>query len=169
MAQIDLAPTLLELVGASSLPDAMGASVLGWWRGNVGPPERPAFSEAWFQSGRGLTPRGKAHRIANGGPIRAMTTRRHRLIEKRPRETVPAYELYSLEQDREERRDVARIAPRATARLAADLKAFLAAAAAKRDELIARDRGRTGAPGAPTAPEIDAERIDRLRELGYID
>jgi len=171
MAQIDLAPTLLDLLGAPALEDAMGSSVLAWWQGDAPAPDRPAFSEAWFPSARSLSDSGEVQKLSYTGPRYAITTTSHRLVERTDAEGMRGRRrtLRALGRDPAEERDIAGDAPRVTHDLALALDAHMAEAQAMHEALLDRERALVRAGGASSIPELDDERVRGLRELGYIE
>lgn len=99
----DLAPTLAALGGAT-LPAVNGQNLLPLIRGDAGDPDRPAYTESYYQ-----------HILLGWSPLRAVRTRQWKLIE------APRPELYDLDTDPGEQQN--RIATRGA--LAAGLQKTL--------------------------------------------
>lgn len=168
VAQIDLAPTLLELLDAPPLSDGMGRSFVARLQGDAGTDEgRPAFSEAWYRSGRAISPTGRPYAVPHAAPTRAIEWRGHKLIRRR--DEPERDEHYLLEPDPGERHDVAPHQLPMLAELRRRLDAHLRDAEAARDALLRRERALLR--GADLARDVtpDAAQLERLRALGYAD
>jgi arylsulfatase A-like enzyme len=144
---VDLAPTVLELLGIPVPPAMQGRSLVPLLRDPGAAPfaERVVFAE--------LTKRKKGTRL-----WAARTGRRKWIWRDGP--GVPV-EIYDLRADPEERRNLA------TPELAAEVAALREQYAA----LVAAGTAR--APGAPTAPAttppvLDPRTEEKLRALGYV-
>jgi len=144
----DLAPTIAAIAGASlgavdgqnllPLVHASAAAALGTpgsasHDAAAGDPERPAYSESYYQNV-----------LLGWSPLRAVRTSRWKFIE------APRPELYDLESDPGERRNLADD----RAALATGLQRALPSPAA-------------GASVSP-APAAAGEAAERLRSLGYV-
>jgi len=137
--QIDIMPTVLDYVGLS-VPDTIdGRSLMD--EIDVGPRSlTPAFSYVnWF-----------------GGRAESVIYGRYKLIQNLERNALarPAQELYDLETDPREQRDLARERPVLTNFMRSLLRAPRPGAQAKLK---------------PIETEIDSVTRERLRALGYID
>jgi arylsulfatase A-like enzyme len=146
---VDLWPTLLDLLGLPGLDGADGRSrmpeLMAAARGEA-PPARDGdglrfahIDQAWGRNRQ--EPR----------PMVAVSDGRYRLIRRAGGDPP---ELYDREQDPREAVDVAQAQPERAAELAAAAEAYLA---------------RPQAPWAPSAPqvELDEEELEQLRALGY--
>lgn len=146
---VDVMPTVLDLLGLPP-PDARdGRSLAPWLRGVSA--ARPAFSEQ-------RSSRGECRRL--GLPIHcrlnrfAVQTERFKLVTSQ----LPPWErLYDLRDDPLETQNVAAAHPAEVARHRALLAGHRAAA-----ERAAPD-------GGPAPPDVDADTLQRLRDLGYLD
>ena len=128
---VDVAPTILDLLGLPPLPGSDGISLRPMLAGGAASSE-PAYVETyqpWLSYG--------------WSPLRAVRHRGFKLID------APRPELYDLDADPKEERNVITAEP---AR-AADLRRLLDQAAAQ--------------PAAAAAPVADADALARLRALGY--
>jgi arylsulfatase A-like enzyme/Tfp pilus assembly protein PilF len=128
---LDVAPTILDLLGLPPLTGIDGVSLRPTLAGAQAPPE-PAYIETyqpWLSYG--------------WSPLRAVRHRGFKLID------APRPELYALDADSGEERNVIAAEP---AR-AAELQRLLEQAAAL--------------PAAASAPVADADALARLRALGY--
>jgi len=128
---VDVAPTILDLLGLPPLPGSDGISLRPMLAGGAASSE-PAYVETyqpWLSYG--------------WSPLRAVRHRGFKLID------APRPELYDLDADPKEERNVIAAEP---AR-AADLRRLLDQAAAL--------------PAAAAAPVADADALARLRALGY--
>ena len=128
---IDVAPTLLDLAGLEALPGTDGRSLRRAAAG--GGPEEPAYVES-------LSP--LLH--LGWSPLHAWRTRRWKLID------APRAELYDLEADPSERRNVAAEHRDVVDALRRPLQAAMAA------------------QGPSAARAVDAETSERLAALGYL-
>jgi arylsulfatase A-like enzyme len=140
-SHVDLAPTLLELLGAPSLDHARGRSLLSSMA-DRSPAEdalRPVFSETWALDPPYIPP---SVSVQLGD---------HKLIRFRTA-AGPAVRLYDLVEDPGEERDIAALEPLRVA----TLKELL-------DEYVALER-----QGGKEV-EIDAALEQKLRVLGYIE
>ena len=81
----DLAPTIAAMAGAS-LPAVDGRSLMPLIAGAAGDPDRPAYTESYYQNV-----------LLGWSPLRAVRTRRWKFID------APRPELYDLEEDPAER------------------------------------------------------------------
>lgn len=150
---LDLMPTLLELAGAPAPPDAQGRSFAAWLRDEApaSPPAlRPLVSASWM-----LPPPFEP-------PAFALRLGTDKLI--RGRGPSGWSELgFDLAADPRERRP----RPLATPDLRARLDDYERAASAVRRELAGR--AATGPAAAPSPVQLDPEREQTLRALGYIE
>ena len=154
---VDLAPTLLDLLGAPPLPAAMGRSFAPLLRGaqaEGGSDPRPIFSETWFEAGFGAEGPKPVQQ-----PSYAVRKGSRKLVRLRSGEGF-RYAYYDLAADPAERRDLYSADPEA----AADLRALLDAY----PQRIARTREELGLERAPGGV-LDPERESQLRALGYLD
>jgi arylsulfatase A-like enzyme len=142
---VDLWPTLYDLLGLTPQPGADGRSLVPWIeqaaRGTGEPPAaRPAFSHldrSWGQPSRPPT------------PIVAVTDGRHRLIQDALRDD--AYELYAHDTDPGERHSLRGKATEEARRLQALVSEYLRAAP----------------EGEAARVDVDEETRESLRALGY--
>ncbi len=154
---VDLAPTLLELLGARPLPGAMGQSFAALLRERApapGPGLRPLFAETWFAPGFGAEGRKPVRQ-----PSYSVRLGMRKLVRLREGEGF-RYAYYDLSSDPGERRDLYAADPAAAADLRALLDAYPDRAARLREELL---DGR-----APEAAP-DPVRESQLRALGYVE
>jgi len=156
---IDLAPTLLEQLGAPALPGAIGRSFAALLRGeapDAGWRERPLFAETWFARGFGAEgPKPVAQ------PSYAVQAGSRKLVRLRTPEGL-RYAYYDLARDPGERRDRYPADPQAAADLRALLDAYPEQAEARRRALLG-----AGAQAGDAA--VGPEREARLRALGYVE
>jgi arylsulfatase A-like enzyme len=155
---IDLAPTLLEWLGAPGLPGAMGRSFAGLLRGEEPGPawrERPNFAETWFVRGFGAEGPKPVQQ-----PSYAVQAGSRKLVRLRAGEGH-RYAYYDLARDPGERHDLYAADPQA----AADLRALLDAYP---EQAAARHRALLGAP-ADGRGGVGPEREAQLRALGYLE
>ncbi len=129
---VDIAPTLLDLAGLGPLPDPDGRSLVPAVRGQA-LPEALAYAESLFAS---------LH--LGWAPIHALRTNHFKYVR------APRPELYALQEDPSESRDVS--ASRAD--VTRDLQARL-------ERLLADEK-----PAAAASP--DPAAVERLRALGYL-
>jgi arylsulfatase A-like enzyme len=155
---LDLAPTLLELLGAPALPGAMGRSFAALLRGEEPEAawrERPLFAETWFVRGFGAEgPKPVTQ------PSYAVQAGSRKLVRLRTADGF-RYAYYDLALDPGERHDLYAADPRAAADLRALLDAYPEQAAARRRALL-------GAPAEGDAG-VGPEREAQLRALGYLE
>ncbi len=135
---IDLAPTVLELLGAAgALPAAQGTSVVPLLGGNEGASAGDGYSEAFYA------------RLHYGwSELRAVRTKRWHFIE------APRAELYDLERD-----------PGETANLASS---ELATIERLRESLAAFDKASVPKVAATAPVEEDEQTLRKLASLGYV-
>ncbi|MFQ5876393.1 MAG: sulfatase [Acidobacteriota bacterium] len=152
---VDVLPTLLELSGLRPPPGAQGRSLVPLLGAARAPPPGWESRPALVEKASIEDVAGPGHREEESY---AAVTRAWKLIHnvKRP-VGRPEFELYDRRADPLERNDVAARHPAVVERLSREL-------AARRDRAAA---GRLP-PGPETAEEIDRERLERLRGLGYI-
>jgi arylsulfatase A-like enzyme len=154
---VDLAPTLLELLGAPPLPAATGRSFASLLHEASGErdAEAPAlFAETWFEAGFGAEgPKPVAQ------PSYAVRMGSRKLVRLRDGEGF-RYLYYDLAVDPSEQHDLYAADPSAADDLRALLDAYPTRVARLRDEL-ARPRAPEGA--------LDPERESQLRALGYLE
>jgi arylsulfatase A-like enzyme len=148
---VDVLPTILDLVGIAEAqrPDVEGVSLLG-----DGPPDdRPVIAEY-------MRPLRQRERFREVDPVFDFDRfdRRLRAIQVGTLKLIVSdrgdVELYDLERDAGEQRNIASDRPADTERLASRLVTWLAKGSAA--EIVAE-------------PELDAEAIEKLRALGYLD
>ena len=130
---IDLAPTLLDAVGLRPLPNADGRSLLPLVAGS-GPGPEDAYAETYFPQ-----------LYMNWAPLRSIQDARWKFID------APSPELYDLQRDGREDRNLAAAEPARTATF---------------QRALAATAGGSDLP-APTAP-VDRETAQKLAALGYI-
>jgi arylsulfatase A-like enzyme len=174
---IDILPTILDVVGAPIPDTARGASLLPLARRAVDPgddpeePERVAYMETYYTAHRAFAPPvrtpdgaeyplGRVHRAVRAGRFQLVRTEPHPLLdmtdalwEDAPPEALEAARseiLVDVEDDADEPRDLRAEHPEIAARLGALLDAHLA-----------EDRG-----AAPRLSPDDETRL-RLESLGY--
>jgi len=125
----DLAPTIAVLAGAA-LTRSDGQSLVPLIAGAAGDPDRPAYTESYYQN-----------ILLGWSPLRAVRTERWKLVE------APRPELYDLEQDPHELQS--RLNERAA--LATGLQRALTS-------LDAADRSKDGARAAATSESVERLR-----------
>ena len=149
---VDIWPTLLDLLGLPPLPDAQGRSLLPLIRAAAGEStddaraiaERPAFAQMDRTWGR---------EKAESQPLVAVTEGRYRLIHP---VTPPGQdELFDWQADPREQRNLATEDPERVAAMTKLVVTYLASSASSW--------------GAPQEVEIDEMRLEQLRALGYVD
>ncbi|PYQ55815.1 MAG: hypothetical protein DMF78_00860, partial [Acidobacteria bacterium] len=129
---IDVAPTLLDLAGVPAQPGVEGRSLRSAALGNA-MADAPAYAESLFAA------------IHLGwAPLHAWRTSQFKLVD------APRPELYAVDVDAGESKDLAAARPDVVERLRAPLRAVLASAA------------------APAARATDADAAEKLRSLGYL-
>jgi len=154
---VDLAPTLLELLGAPPLPAAMGRSFASLLRGSQSQRNsdaHPLFSETWFEAGFGAEGPKPVQQ-----PSYAVRKGSRKLVRLRTGEGF-RYAYYDLAADPAERHDLYATDPEA----AADLRALLDAypnRVARLREALTLERASGGG--------LDPERESQLRALGYLE
>ena len=134
----DLYPTVFDLIDLPKPPDLQATSLFEAIEGRANP-DRPIFSEGRFSGQRLL------------GSVRVGGWK---LIYDRYGERA---ELYDLQQDPEERRDLAQSEPQRVEDLVQRLDAFWERAA------------QLAPPASAALEDLDGETADALRALGYID
>jgi arylsulfatase A-like enzyme len=154
---VDLAPTLLELLGAPPLPAATGRSFASLLREGSGrrDDEAPAlFSETWFEAGFGAEGPKPVPQ-----PSYAVRKGSRKLVRLRDGESF-RYLYYDLAIDPAEQHDLYAADPSAADDLRALLDLYPTRVARLRDELT----GQRASDGA-----LDPERESQLRALGYLE
>ena len=146
---IDVAPTLLDLLGVAPLPEANGLSLAPVLRGEA-PGPRPAFME----SGESFFPENERRRMPGlPGKWHAVRFGEWKVVRIPRPDGPPALELYDVRTDPAEGTNLASADPVRAARLTALLEEFLSSA--------------THAGQAP--PVLDEAAREKLRSLGYLD
>lgn len=148
---VDVLPTLLELlaVPTAEWPAGIeGRSLVAAWR-DAPLERRPVFAE----SGRSFYPRLVRRRVGFdvAGRFRAVLDGRHKLVWTPGQTPDLEWELYDLEADPGERRNLASSEPEVRKRLEGELRRWMA---------VAQTRD---------ARDPDAADLERLRSLGYVD
>lgn len=138
VSHVDLAPTLLDLLGVESHDQFQGASLAPILAGGTLDEERAVYGESFYP----LLHYGWA-------PVRSLRTEKHKFIES------PEPELYDLATDPHEETNRL-LDDRPTSR---ELRG--------RFEALAQDLESSRQPAAETA-EMDEETLAQLRALGYI-
>jgi tetratricopeptide (TPR) repeat protein len=129
---IDVAPTLLDLAGVAAPAGVEGRSLRAAAQGTE-MADAPAYAESLFAA------------IHLGwAPLHAWRTARFKLVD------APRPELYAVDRDPGESKDLATAHPDVVEKLRAPLRAMLEAAV------------------APAARAPDAEATEKLRSLGYL-
>ncbi len=147
--QVDLLPTLLDLLGVETPPNH-GRSLLPAIR-NGGPwPRRPLFSMARTEPPR---VRGLSAPMARRGLIASIRVQGSKLIAY-PTATGESFELFNLERDPGEQHSVAAEQPKVVERLRREL---------------ARWRVHTGADQPTPPPDLTPDVREALRALGYLE
>ncbi|MFQ5791297.1 MAG: sulfatase, partial [Acidobacteriota bacterium] len=142
---IDVAPTVLDILGLSSPPSFQGRSLMPLLGGGDSFP-RAAWSETEH------TVDG-SHKLA----LRRGAAGRKLIFSLRGDGEPPVIELYDLRQDAVEKRDLASGAPKEVERAQTRLEHYLALAAERRAETP---------PSFPV--DLSPEQLDKLRALGYV-
>lgn len=143
---VDVSPTILDLLGIPPLADAQGVSLMPLMNGTMGePPNLASYGETFFP------------RLRFGDDaLRSYRTRRWKYIRSFNQDGIVKEELFDLERDAGEIRDLA--ASEVSTR--DELSALL--------DVIIADEVPVG-PGASNALELDRETEDKLRSLGYLE
>lgn len=131
---IDLAPTLLDLLGVAGLRTPQARSLLPLLQGHAAAAPEPVYSETYL-------PRF----YMNWAPLRTLLDGRYKLIE------APRPELYDLEADPRETRNVFGERAATAGTLRAKLQALTA-----------------GSEGAMSVGALDREALEKLAALGYL-
>ncbi|MGH0028355.1 MAG: sulfatase family protein [Myxococcota bacterium] len=143
---VDVMPTVLDLVRLPPAPDRDGVSLAPALRGD-GAPARPAFAEQ-------RTARGECLKLGLEEGCRldrvSIHSGRWKLVSSL---LPPGRELYDLEADPQAQSDVAALHPQVADRLEAQVRDY-------------RGKVGTGAQEAPAT--LDADTLQRLRDLGYV-
>ncbi len=137
---IDVAPTLVDLVGLAALPGTQGESLRALLEGKVTSGPASALSEATY-----------------GRPLQALQTAGNlKLIHETE---TGANALFDLNTDPGEQHDLAESEPAVTARLQSELEA-----------LTRENRRRRARVSSASAESVvlDSETTERLRALGYL-
>jgi arylsulfatase A-like enzyme len=153
---VDLAPTLLELLGAPPLPAAMGRSFASLLQGSPTPGDsdaRPLFSETWFEAGFGAEGPKPVQQ-----PSYAVRLGSRKLVRLRAGEGF-RYAYFDLASDPAEQRDLYAADPDAAADLRALLDAYPERVVRLREALL---------PERTSDGTLDPERESQLRALGYL-
>ena len=153
VANIDIWPTVLELVGLPPLPSADGRSLVplveAAAKGEKADFDRPAFAELDRSWGRPQ---------AEPDPVVSVTEKSLRAIQP----TAPAKrkdaELYDTSTDPWEKRNIAETGPNGDRKLPPDLAKLV-------DDYLAQP---PAAWGTPTEVELNEMELNQLRALGYV-
>jgi arylsulfatase len=157
---IDVAPTILELLGLPPAPEMEGRSLLALLDGEPG--DRPAFAQSYHGTGRVALRRGRLKYIFT--PARASTAPPPAPEDGPILPAEPHHELYDLVADPGEEHDLSTIETALTSELQAEVRAWLGEQH-RRGEAVA---GRTGVSGdKPRA--LDPLVEGQLRALGYVN
>ncbi len=155
ISQLDLMPSLLELIGAPVPEQARGISFAGLLaeaEPEPGARTRPLFTSGWVLPNEFQV------------PSLAVRVNERKLIRTRTSDGVDHYSYFDLSNDPGEMRN--RFSGHRAE--AADLMALLREH--ERDAKASRDALRAGnLPGEPTPPAFDPQRDEQLRALGYIE
>ncbi len=168
LAQIDLAPTLLELLGARPLRDAQGRSFADWLRAAESDDPRAAFSEAWFGTGRVISNRGVVGRVPHDGPSYAIEVGGEKVIRLRSPEGFH-YQHFLIDEDPGELRDLSERSLSSFPALREQLDRYVAESERTLHALRARERSAVEGSGTGDVPALDRQRLEGLRALGYIE
>jgi arylsulfatase A-like enzyme len=148
---VDVLPTLLELLDLPAPEGFPGRSLVGWIAGEADPlDERPLYSQAESKPNR--VPHISA-RLVRNELVWAIRLGRFKLIEYPTHDGV-YLELFDLEGDPGETRNLASADPDRAARLG---------------ERLERWRAEIRHGGTGSLPKLDPETESGLRALGYID
>jgi arylsulfatase A-like enzyme len=147
---VDVMPTVLALVGIPAPASVDGQNLVPLLEGASGP-YRPAFSEQGHDDVE-CAQSGDADWCRNLDRVAVQTERFKLVTSDRPAWT----RLYDLASDPGEEKDVAADWPDDVRRLGALAGAYRASA------------GATADPESGGAPAVDADTLQRLRELGYL-
>lgn len=151
----DVAPTLLDLVGAPPLPGVDGRSFRAALEGR-GRLERPlvvAEALAWGPERKAVAD-GRFKLLATLPPDHPAQRGARATAYDHVFDTAPGELLFDLREDPGETRNLVREAPAEATRLRRALEAHMARAAA--------------AGGGKARVEVDEERLEALRALGYV-
>jgi arylsulfatase A-like enzyme len=155
ISQLDLMPTLLELVGAPVPTQVRGTSfarLLGEAEPEAGWAPRPLFTSGW------VLPKGFQV------PSMAVRVNDRKLIRTRTNDGVDRYSYFDLSDDPGETRNLFREQRIEAAELVSLLRRH------ERDAKATRNALRAGqSPGEPASPAFDPQRDEQLRALGYIE
>jgi arylsulfatase A-like enzyme len=156
---LDLPPTVLSLSGIDPPAAMMGRDLTARMKssGSEAGLHHPAFSESeplYLDHGKRRYPQRKnIYLEGDEGKWRSVRQGRHKLIMI-PNPAGPAYQLFDLEADPGERRDVSDQEPDKVAALAALLQKW-------RSDPAIRD--------SLSSPELDEEWARRLKNIGYTE
>lgn len=152
---MDVAPTLLELAGVAPLEAIEAKSLVPLLTGGSLP-----FLEAFAESAP-LRPQfpeqDRVYFSGNRGKWRMVRTERWKLI-RIPHPEGDRHELYDLERDPFETRNLFQDLPGEAGRIAPSLDAWMAV-----------DASRNSETQEETAEELDPASLDQLRALGYLE
>jgi arylsulfatase A-like enzyme len=155
---IDIAPTILEMAGIAPPAAMRGKSLTGLLAGGS-EPDRLSICELEDGRGAALLAGGWKYHMRSERSVDDRRTPVRRLAQ---RGKYGAEELYELGSDPGERRNLIDVQPEMARRLRGLLTKELHAAS----ELLA---GLTQGESATLAPSMDAEHLERLRSLGYVE
>jgi arylsulfatase A-like enzyme len=161
IAHVDLMPTILELAGVPVPAHAMGRSLVPLWQrrgGGGGAP--PVFSETWHTSGE-LWRGGRAE---VGAPALAVRHGARKLIRYPDPDGGVRHEYYELDSDPSESHD--RYDPQRPE--VAELQRLLDDYPERMESQRSRLSRSLGLEADERSDEIDAQREQKLRALGYI-
>jgi len=162
VAHVDLLPTILALAGVAVPEHAMGRNLIPLWQAGAASGDAPpAFSETWQTSG--LRWEGEQARV--GAPTLAVRVGARKLIRyPDPAGAAARYEYYELADDPSESRN--RYDPRRAE--VAQLQRLLDGYPERMDARRAQLARSLGLAPVERSTEIDAQREQKLRALGYI-